>query len=139
MRATLWAVATAALVAGCGASSGGAPGTTNAADAKAPASKKDLTLVEYLDLGTDALTSDKVDWKKALETARARVLEEPDAEKTYVVNMPVQWFNAEYDVLIYVFRRADDRTIAKGAPKRGFAVILNATTGAVKLAGAYSR
>lgn len=132
MKALAWvgAIVLALLAAGCGASADG--------DAKGGAGGA-LTIEQYLDLKTDALTSDKLDWKKAMEIALARAKEEPDAGKTYVLNMPVQWFNAEHDVYIYAYRRQDDRTIQKGAPSRGFAVILNATTGEVKLAGAYQR
>ncbi len=136
MRA-FWAAALlglAALLGGCG------PSASGGVDAEKPAKpKREMTLVDYLDLKTDALTADKLDWRKATEIARNRLLADADAAKQHNANMPVQWFNAEHDVYVFTYRRLDDRDIAKGAPKRGYAVILNATTGEVKAAGAYRR
>jgi hypothetical protein len=146
---TLWltaALGVAAMLCGCGESApagsgglggGAATGTTGGEKPGKPAGE--MTLTDYLDLKTDALTADKIDWQKAMEIARKRLLSEPDAAKTYNANMPVQWFNAEHDVYIFTYRRLEDRDIAKGAPKWGYAVILNATTGKVKVAGAYQR
>ena len=122
---------------GCGGeSSAGTEPAVGPTDASA--SDRVLTIKEYLALKTDALTSDKIDWKEAMEIARKRVTAEPDAED-YYVEFPVQWFNAEYDVMIYAYRRKDDREIVKGPGRRGFAVVLDASTGAVKVAGKYER
>jgi hypothetical protein len=124
----------------------GCDGPASGGDAEAPRQSaershaRELTLLDYLDLKTDALTSDKVDWKKAMETARGRLVEDTDGAKEYILFMPpVQWFNAEHDVLIHAWRRKDDREIVKGPPNRGYLVVVNASTGAVTAAGAYQR
>ena len=96
-------------------------------------------MLDYLRLKSDALTSDKMDWRKAMEIARDVLVRETGGAREYQLNnLPESWYNARQNVVVYAWLHEADRDrIITGIPDRGYLVVLDANSGEVVVSGAY--
>ena len=127
-------------VAACGERSAATLSTPPGIESETQVAPNDSpALIDYLDLPTDALTSDRIAWQQALDTARNQMLSDTAGGAEYLVNIPNGWFNADENVFVYVWRRQDDRRITTGTPDQGYLVVVAASDGNILAAGPFQR